>query len=80
MNTVKLIDIATIYNGNSINKTVKQEKYMKDVPGWNYIGTKDVGFDGKVTYKNGVIIRSCDADDVQRNVVEATLCGRPGNE
>lgn len=56
MNTVKLIDIATIYNGNSINKTVKQEKYMKDVPGWNYIGTKDVGFDGKVTYKNGVII------------------------
>lgn len=29
---------------------------MKDVPGWNYIGTKDVDFDGTVTYKNGVII------------------------
>ena len=29
---------------------------MKNVPGWNYIATKDVGFDGTVTYKNGVII------------------------
>lgn len=56
MNTVKLKDIATIYNGNSINKTEKQQKYMKDVPGWNYIATKDVDFDGTVTYKNGVVI------------------------
>ena len=52
----KLSDIAAIYNGNSINKTVKQEKYMKDVPGWNYIGTKDIDFDGTITYKTGVII------------------------
>ena len=37
----KLSDIAVIYNGNSINKTVKKEKYMNDVLGWNYIGTKD---------------------------------------
>lgn len=56
MDMVKLGDIATIYNGNSINKTVKQQKYMKDVPGWNYIATKDVDFDGTVTYKNGVVI------------------------
>ena len=52
----KLSDIAVIYNGNSINKTVKQEKYMNDVLGWNYIGTKDIGFDGTITYKTGVII------------------------
>ena len=56
MKKVKLGDIATIYNGNSINKAVKKEKYMKDVPGWNYIGTKDVGFDGNITYNTGVII------------------------
>lgn len=56
MEMVKLGDIATIYNGNSINKTVKQQKYMKNVLGWNYIATKDVDFDGTVTYKNGVII------------------------
>lgn len=52
----KLSDIAVIYNGNSINKTVKQEKYMNDVLGWNYIGTKDIDFDGTITYKTGVII------------------------
>ncbi len=56
MNTVKLRDIATIYSGNSINKSEKQKKYMRDVPGWNYIATKDVDFDGTVTYKNGVVI------------------------
>lgn len=56
MNRVKLNDIATIYNGNSINKSVKQQKYMNDVVGWNYIATKDVDFDGTVTYKNGVVI------------------------
>ena len=52
----KLKDIATIYNGNSINKTVKEQKYMQKVPGWNYISTKDVDFDGTVQYENGVII------------------------
>ena len=52
----KLSDIAIIYNGNSINKTVKQQNYMKDVPGWNYIGTKDVGFDHIIEYDNGVAI------------------------
>lgn len=53
---VKLGDIATIYNGNSINKNVKKEKYTKNVPGWNYIGTKDIDYDGSITYDNGVII------------------------
>ena len=56
LNYFKLKDIATIYNGNSINKTEKKQKYMNDVQGWNYIATKDVGFDGKIMYKNGVII------------------------
>ncbi|HRU96596.1 MAG TPA: restriction endonuclease subunit S [Ruminococcus sp.] len=56
MKQVKLGEIATIYNGNSINQSVKNQKYMNDVPGWNYIATKDVGVDGKITYQNGVII------------------------
>lgn len=56
MRTVKLGDIATIYNGNSINKTEKKQKYMNDVPGWNYIGTKDVNYDGSIEYNTGVII------------------------
>lgn len=56
MKIMKLKDISTIYNGNSINKKVKQEKYMLNVLGWNYISTKDIDFDGSVNYKNGVII------------------------
>ena len=56
MKNVKLGDIATIFNGNSINKDVKAQKYTKNVPGWNYIGTKDIGFDGSIIYDNGVVI------------------------
>lgn len=56
MKTVKIGTIANIYNGNSINAKVKQEKYMGGGEGWSYISTKDIDFDGKVTYKTGVVI------------------------
>jgi len=56
MKNVRLGDIATIYNGNSINKNIKTEKYTKNVPGWNYVGTKDVDFDGSINYNTGVVI------------------------
>ena len=56
MNKVSLSDIATIYNGNSINQKVKQEKYTGHINGFNYIGTKDIDFDGTVNYENGVKI------------------------
>ena len=56
MNKVSLSDIATIYNGNSINQKVKQEKYTGHKNGFNYIGTKDIDFDGTVNYENGVKI------------------------
>ncbi|WP_168165277.1 restriction endonuclease subunit S [Alloscardovia sp. HMSC034E08] len=53
---VKLGDIAQIYNGNSINATVKKQKYAGLQYGLPYIATKDVAFDGTVTYDNGVKI------------------------
>ena len=53
---MSLNSLAKIYNGNSINKTVKQEKYTGLDSGWNFIATKDIGFDGKVDYENGVKI------------------------
>lgn len=56
VNHVSLNSIATVYNGNSINKKVKQEKYTSNVPGWNFIATKDVKPDGTVEYKNGIVI------------------------
>ena len=56
MKKVKLKDIANIYNGNSINARAKAEKYCFNVPAWNYIGTKDIDFDGTVNYDTGVKI------------------------
>lgn len=52
----KLKEIANVYNGNSINAKTKSEKYCFNVPAWNYIGTKDIDFDGTVNYDTGVKI------------------------
>ena len=52
----KLISIANIYTGNSINETEKIKKYVGLNGGYNYIATKDVGFNHQVNYKNGVKI------------------------
>ena len=49
-------DIADIYTGNSINEKVKAEKYTGQTAGLNFIGTKDVDFDGSINYENGVKI------------------------
>jgi type I restriction enzyme S subunit len=53
---IEIGEIATIYNGNSINAQVKEKKYKNLNDGYNYIGTKDVGFDAVVDYENGVKI------------------------
>lgn len=53
---ISLGDIAIIYNGNSINENLKNDKYKTCKAGFNYIGTKDVGFDGNIEYENGVKI------------------------
>ena len=44
------------YTGNSIAENVKKTKYTNTTEGFNYIGTKDVGFDNSVAYENGVKI------------------------
>lgn len=56
MKKVKLGDISCIYNGNSINAKVKAEKYSSQCKGLSYIGTKDIDYDGVVTYDTKVII------------------------
>ena len=49
-------DICDLYTGNSISKEVKAKKYTNLNNGYNYIGTKDVGFDNQINYNNGVKI------------------------
>ena len=51
----RLSYIANIYTGNSISETEKKSKFT-DVVGRYYIGTKDVDFDNRIIYDNGIAI------------------------
>ena len=51
----RLSYISSIYTGNSISEAEKRAKFM-GVQGRYYIGTKDVGFDYKIVYDNGISI------------------------
>jgi len=53
---VKLVDTTSIYTGNSISENIKNVKYKGLEEGYDYIGTKDVGFDHIISYENGVKI------------------------
>ena len=50
----RLSHIANIYTGNSISETEKKSKFT-DVIG-RYIGTKDVDFNNRIIYDNGIAI------------------------
>ena len=51
----RLSYISSIYTGNSISEAEKRAKFM-GVQGRYYVGTKDVGFDNKIVYDNGISI------------------------
>jgi len=55
--------IFNIYNGDSINRKLKERKYMKVKEGYDYIGTKDVGYHGEINYKTDVKIPFDEKDD-----------------
>lgn len=61
----KIKDIYDIYTGDSIPKEVKEKKYtnLKLEDGYPYIGTKDVSFDHKISYDNGVVIPTNELSD-----------------
>lgn len=54
--TCRMQEIASIYNGNSISEEVKTRDFTGLATGYNYIATKDVGFDSIINYENGVKI------------------------
>lgn len=56
----KLDEICDIFTGNSINEKEKLEKYTNISTGYNYIGTKDIGFDQCIDYDNGIKIPAND--------------------
>ncbi|WP_306354111.1 restriction endonuclease subunit S [Flavobacterium sp. '19STA2R22 D10 B1'] len=54
---VRIIEIGNIFNGDSINKTVKAAKYEGLDEGYPYLGTKDINYGFEVlNYDNGVKI------------------------
>jgi type I restriction enzyme S subunit len=52
----KIVDIGNIFSGNSINATVKEQKYTNLVEGVPYIATKDIGYNSIINYENGIKI------------------------
>ena len=53
----RLENIGNIFNGNSVNKSIKEAKYTGIETGYPYIATKDVGYSfDKVDHNNGVRI------------------------
>ena len=52
----ELIKVADLFTGNSINEKVKSEKYTNLSEGINYIATKDIGYDKRINYNNGIKI------------------------
>ena len=45
-----------MYTGNSIAESEKKAKYLGITDGFSYIGTKDISFDSRINYDNGVRI------------------------
>lgn len=68
----KLSNLADIYTGNSIPESIKKSKYMKVEKGYDFIATKDVGFDHVISYNNGVKI-PCDEPKFRIAYSGATL-------
>lgn len=52
----QLGSICKIYNGNSVNADYKKSHYTNLHDGYPFIATKDVSFDGYISYNNGVKI------------------------
>ena len=53
----RLGDIGIIFNGNSINEKIKEEKYTSIKGGLPFIATKDVGYGwDALDYNNGILI------------------------
>ena len=52
----RLNDVSLIFTGNSINENEKTTKYSNIKEGYFYIATKDIDFDRKINYDNGIKI------------------------
>ena len=76
---LRLGDFCQVYNGKSINSTVKQEKYSQKCDGHCFIATKDVGFDHIIDYENGIYIPKEETNFKVANAGSILLCMEGGS-
>lgn len=76
---LRLGDFCLVYNGDSINATVKQEKYSKMCDGWDFIATKDVGYNHVINYQNGIRIPFQEPDFKVAPAGSVLLCMEGGS-
>lgn len=78
--TVKLGEIAEIYNGNTVSDENKKRLIALPNTGLAFIATKDVGFDGVINYDNGINIPRVEAGDFKVARKDAVLvCAEGGS-
>lgn len=75
---VKLGEVCKIFNGNSINADYKKTHFEGLDEGFPFIATKDVSFDGKICYNNGVKI-PFNTDFKKANPGSIFICAEGGS-
>lgn len=75
----RLGTIGNIFNGNSVNASIKEDKYT-NIPGRPFIATKDVGYGfGALDYANGVCIPLDEAGFKIANKGAVLICAEGGS-
>lgn len=74
-----LINIADVCTGNSISEIVKKNKYTNLEEGYNYIATKDLSFDHKFNYNNGIKIPYSESGFKYANSNDILMCIEGGS-
>ena len=74
-----LINIADVCTGNSIPEIVKKNKYTNLEEGYNYIATKDLSFDHKFNYNNGIKIPYSESGFKYANSNDILMCIEGGS-
>ena len=76
----KLGDIGRIFSGNSINRKVKERKYLNLENGLPYLATKDIGYNTVIDYNNGVKIPFVERDSFKIALKHtALICAEGGS-
>lgn len=77
---IRLIDIADIYNGDSINKQIKESKYSDIDKGYPYIATKDINRESHmIDYLNGIKIPFSEKNFKIAPKDSVLICSEGGN-